>query len=408
MNFSPKYWFSNWFGGRALGDGSGRQQATPISSLVDGTSAVVIDSALQISAVWACVAVICNTIATLPLLVYATRANGLRDIDRNNFLWSVLHDTPNSRMTSSEFWGAMLMNLCLRGNCYARIDRDAKGEVVSLWPMAADQVELEIIDGVVVYIYKFDSHVLALAAENVLHIKGMGNGTMGLSTLDYMRATTSEVSNSTAAANRLFASNGKATGVLMVDSVLNHEQRAKIKENFADMASGSTSRLFVLEANMKYQQLSLTPEDMQLLSTRQFGIEEISRWFGVPPVMIGHSNVTTWGSGIEQIVEGFYKFTLRPIMVNIEQAIKKRVLSPAQRVKNTVEFNFEGLLRVNIKDRAEVYSKLLQNGVFTRNEARQLENMGPIDGGDKITVQSNLVELKNLAMPKQGPENVTA
>lgn len=188
----------------------------------------------------------------------------------------------------------------------------------------------------------------------------------------------------------------------MVDNVLNKEQREAIKANFAEMSTGNSSRLFVLEANMEYQQLSLSPEDMELLATRQFGVEEIARWFGVPPVMIGHSNVTTWGTGVEQIIEGFYKFTVRPLLVGIEQAVKKRVLTSAQRAGGTVEFNFEGLLRVNIKDRAEVYSSLLQNGVFTRNEARQLENMPPVAGGDKITVQSNLVELQNLPNPNKG------
>ena len=395
-------WFSGLFGGRALADASGKQRTEPTISLVEGTRPVAIDSALQISAVWACVSVIVNTISTLPLLVYRNQADGLRAVDRDSHLWALLHDSPNARMTSSEFWAAMLMNLCLRLNAYARLDRDERGEVIAMWPMAADQVEVEVIDGEIMYLYRVDNTLTVLAADSVLHIKGMGNGTLGLSRLEYMRATTSEVGNSAAAANRLFASNGKPTGVLMVDNVLNTEQREAVKRNFSDMATGNTSRLFVLEANMKYQQLSLAPEDMELLKTRQFGVEEIARWFGVPPVMIGHSNVTTWGSGVEQIIEGFYKFTIRPMLVSIEQALKKRVLTSAQRAARTVEFNFEGLLRVNIKDRAEVYSKLLQNGVFTRNEARQLENMPPIPGGDKITVQSNLVELQNLANPKQG------
>lgn len=401
MNISFS-WFSGLFGGRALADSSGKQRTEPALSLVDGTKAIAIDSALQISAVWASVAAICNTVATLPLLVYAERGNGLREVDRSTMLWTVLHDTPNKRMTSAEFWGAMMMNLVLRGNAYARIERDTKGEVISLWPMHADQVEVEIVKGEVVYLYKIDDNIAALAPDNVLHIKGMGNGTLGLSRLEYMRATTSEVANSAAAANKMFASNGKATGVLMVDNVLSPQQREAIKLNFADMQSGSTSRLFVLEANMKYQQLSLSPEDMQLLETRQFGVEEVCRWFGVPPVMIGHSNVTTWGSGVEQIIEGFYKFTLRPMLVSIEQAINKRVLTSGQRAQYRIEFNFEGLLRVNIKDRAEVYSKMLQNGVFSRNEARQLENMPPVQGGDRITVQSNLVELQNLANPSKG------
>lgn len=395
-------WFTGLFGARALADSSGKQMSGPAASLVDGSSPVAIDSALQISTVWACASVISNTIGTLPLLVYENLNSGMRVPARGSSLWTLLHSSPNQRMTSSEFWVAMLMNLSLRNNAYARIERRPNGEAWALIPMPADQVQVEVIGGSAVYFFRLDNDIMALAEENVLHIKGVGNGTIGLNRLDYMRATTGEVANSTAAANKLFASNGKPTGVLMVDNVLSPDQRTAIKANFADMATGNSSRLFVLEANMKYQQLSLSPEDLELLATRQFGVEEVCRWFGVPPVMVGHSNVTTWGSGIEQIVEGFYKFTVRPILVSIEQAIQKRVLTSGERARYTVEFNFEGLLRVNMKDRAEVYSKLLQNGVFTRNEARQLENMPPIPGGDKITVQSNLVELQNLANPTQG------
>lgn len=395
-------WFTGLFGARALADSSGKQMSGPAASLVDGSSPVAIDSALQISTVWACASVISNTIGTLPLLVYENLNSGMRVPARGSSLWTLLHSSPNQRMTSSEFWVAMLMNLSLRNNAYARIERRPNGEAWALIPMPADQVQVEVVGGSAVYFFRLDNDIMALAEENVLHIKGVGNGTIGLNRLDYMRATTGEVANSTAAANKLFASNGKPTGVLMVDNVLSPDQRTAIKANFADMATGNSSRLFVLEANMKYQQLSLSPEDLELLATRQFGVEEVCRWFGVPPVMVGHSNVTTWGSGIEQIVEGFYKFTVRPILVSIEQAIQKRVLTSGERARYTVEFNFEGLLRVNMKDRAEVYSKLLQNGVFTRNEARQLENMPPIPGGDKITVQSNLVELQNLANPTQG------
>lgn len=397
MNISN--WFTGLFGGRALAESSGKQSSVPATSLVEGTNVVTIDNALQISAVWACASVIANTIGTLPLLVYENSLGGMRALARESVLWQLLHVSPNSRMTSSEFWIALLVNLVLRNNAYARIDRGPNGEAFALWPMPADQVEVQIIKGEPVYLYRIDNDVMALAADNVLHIKGMGNGTLGLSRLDYMRATTNEMANATAAANKLFSSNGKPTGVLMVDNVLSPAQRDAIRANFAEMQVGNASRLFVLEANMKYQQLSLAPEDMQLLETRQFGVEEVCRWFGVPPVLVGHSNVTTWGSGVEQIIEGFYKFTCRPIMVGIEQALAKRVLTTAQRARYTVEFNFEGLLRVNLKDRAEVYSKLLQNGVFTRNEARQLENMPPIPGGDKITVQSNLVELQNLPKP---------
>lgn len=398
-------WFSGLFSGWALGDRRGVQEKRPSTALVSDTVALGPDSALQIGAVWACVERIAKTIATLPIFVYRN-AGGNRTLDRDSRLWAILHGSPNYRMTPVEFWTAMIMNLLLRGNAYARIERDSKGEAYALWPMAADQVELRILaDGSAVYLYRIENDVAALSADNVLHIKEMGNGTIGLARLDYMRATTTEATHAQAQASKLFGASGKPTGVLMVDNVLNAVQRAAIQQNFADMASGATGRLFVLEANMKYQQLSLSPEDQQLLETRQFGVEEICRWFGVPPVMVGHSNVTTWGSGIEQIMEGFFKLTIRPLLVNIEQAVTKRVMTPGQRASHTVEFAFEGLLRSSLKDRAEIYAKLTQNGLKTRNECRQLENDPPLPGGDELTAQTNLAPLKMLGAVAQGAGN---
>ena len=399
-------WFSGIFGrGNALTDKEGAQSSVPSSALVSDTVALGPDSALQIGSVWACVERIAKTVATLPLFVYRNM-NGQRDVDRGSTLWMVLHESPNGRMTPAEFWTAMLLNLLLRGNAYARIDRNANGEAYALWPMSADQVELRILDdGSAVYLYRIDNDLMALSADSVLHIKEMGNGTTGLARLDYMRSTTTEATNSQAAASKLFSAGGKPSGVLMVDNVLSPAQRDKIKANFAEMNSGNASRLFVLEANMKYQQLSLTPEDQQMLETRQFTVEEIGRWFGVPAVLINHSNVTAWGSGIEQIVEGFYKLTIRPLLVSIEQAIAKRVLTPRQRATLTVEFGFDALLRSNLKDRAEIYAKLVQNGIKTRNECRQLENDKPIPGGDDLTAQTNLAPLHLLGTVAQGAGN---
>lgn len=388
--------FFGWVRSWSLGEKDGRQDVAPSSQLIEGTPIIGPDGALQLSAVWGCVERIAKTISTLPLMVYQN-SNGMRTVARDVLLWQLLHESPNIRMTPVEFWTALLLNLLLRGNGYARIERNGSGEAVALWPMPADQVEMQVLqDGSTVYLYRIGQDILVLAAENVLHLKEMGNGTIGLARLDYMRATTSEAANAQNAANKLFANGGKPTGVLMVDRVLNKEQREAIQRNFSEMATGTSSRLYVLEAAMKYEQINLSPEDMQLLTTRQFTVEEICRWFGVPPVLVGHSNVTTWGSGIEQIVEGFYKFTIRPGLVNIEQAIRKRVMTPAQRARYTVEFNFEGLLRANIKDRMEVYAQAVQNGLKTRNECRQLENDPPIAGGDMLTAQVNLVPLDML------------
>jgi HK97 family phage portal protein len=140
----------------------------------------------------------------------------------------------------------------------------------------------------------------------------------------------------------------------------------------------------------------MSPEDQQLLESRNFTVEEICRWFDVPPVLIHHSNVTTWGSGIEQIVDGFYKLTIRPMLVSLEQAVRKRVMTPRQRATMGVEFALDALLRGSPTQRAELYAKNVQNGIMTRNECRQLENLPPAPGANDLTAQSNLLPLALL------------
>lgn len=390
--------FRGWFGrGGAMAEHSGEQNPVPSTALVSDTANIGVDGALQISSVWACIERRATTIASLPFFAYQKLANGQKELARMSRLYALLHESPNSRMTPFEFWRAMVMNHDLRGNAYARIDRDSRGEALALWPMPADQVQPHVLeDGTMVYLYRIDDDVAVLAEENVLHLKGLGNGTVGLAKLDFMRATTDEVAKAATTASKIFGNSGKPTGVLMVDNVLKPEQRARIQSNFAEMAAGSTSRLFVLEANMKYQQLSLSPEDQQLLETRKFGVEEICRWYDVPPVLVHHSNVTTWGSGIGQIVDGFYKLTIRPMLVSIEQAVRKRVMTPTQRSTMAVEFNFDALLRGSLKDRMEVYAQAVQNGIYTRAECRQFENMPPVDGSNQLTAQTNLAPLSAL------------
>ncbi len=330
--------------------------------------------------------------------MYERDADGQRRLARSTVLWSLLHDAPNALATASEFWGAMVLNLLLRGNAYARVQRNTRGDPVALWPMSSEQV-VPYIDpetGALFYEYQRNTERWLLPAEEVLHVRDTGNGIVGLSRIDFMRASVNEAARAQAQATRLFANGNKPTGVLMVPAKLSDEQRARLRQNFGEIASGLESRLFILEADMKYQPISLSPNDAQLLETRRFSVEEICRWFGVPPVLVGHSNVTTWGSGIEQILDGFYTLTVRPMLTLIEQAIARRVLTPALRSRYTVEFSFDALLRANIKDRMEVYSKAVQNGVMTRNEARQLENLPPVPGGELATAQINLAPLTML------------
>ncbi|WP_183024371.1 phage portal protein [Variovorax sp. UMC13] len=400
-----------WFrwGGGALAETQGLQNPVPLTPLVENQPSVAVDGALQISTVWACIDRRANIVAGLPLFVYEQGAKGHKTLARLNRLYALLHDSPNTRMTPFEFWRAMMMNHDLRGNAYARIDRDTPapgqslGEPIALWPMPADQVTATVMDdGSMVYVYRLGNDVAVLSEENVLHLKNLGNGTVGLAKLEFMRASVNESASAQGAATRWFGTGGKPTGVLMVDKILTPEQRTALRVNFSEMAVGNVARLHVLEADMKYQQLSLSPEQQQLLETRRYGVEELCRWFDVPPILVHHAQqgVSAWGSGIEQIVDGFYKLSVRPMLVNIEQAVKKRVMTPRQRASLSIEFSLDALLRGNAKDRAEIAAKKVQNGLATRNECRQLENEPPLQGGDVLTVQANLVPIEMLGKIK--------
>lgn len=389
-----------WFSGHALRDTTGKQLPLPGQALVPDTANVGPDGALQISTVWACIDRRAAVVSSLPFFVYDMQADGQKTLARNSRLYGLLHESPNTRMTPMEFWRAMMLSHDLRGAGYARIDRDERtGEAIALWPMHYDQTQPIVLpDGSMVYEYRIDQDVAILAAENVLVIKGLGNGTTGLDKLAFMRSTTDESAKAQASASKLFGSGGKPTGVLMIDHVLKPEQRRALLERFSEMASGNTSRLFLLEANMQHKQLSLSPEDQQLLETRRFSVEEICRWFDVPPVLVHHSNVTTWGSGVEQIVTGWFKMSIGPMLVNIQQAVRKRVMTPGQRARQAAELAFEALLRADTAARSAFYASALQNGYMTRNEVRQLENLPPATGpgASLLTAQSNLLPIDKL------------
>lgn len=217
---------SGWFGrSGSIGEAVGPQNPVPGTSLVPDITGIGVDGALQISTVWACVDRRASTIASLPFFAYQ-QVNGQKQLARTNRLYQLLHESPNSRMTPYEFWRALVMNHDLRGCGYARIDRDASGEALAMWPMPTEQVEARVLgDGSMVYLYRLGADVAVLAAENVLVIKNLGNGTTGLDKLSFMRLTTDEASKSQAAASKIFGAGGKPTGVLMIDKVLNPEQR---------------------------------------------------------------------------------------------------------------------------------------------------------------------------------------
>lgn len=406
-----------WFGAiGSTGQQAGIQYGEPFTRVNSGSAPTPdygIDGSLQVSAVWAAIELLTDNIASLPLFVYKRNQNnptGHKELARGTPLWLLLHDSPNRRHTPMEFWQFMTMNYLFRGNAYARIIRADNGEPIEMWPLASDQVEVEVLpDRSVVYKYIYEGKVAIYSEESIFHWRDKGNGIVGMSRLDYMRQTVALSVSTQNHATRTFSKDGKRPGVFMLDKVLTKQQREHIRANHSGLVEGSDGDLMVLEAGAKFEPLSLSPVDLQLDLTRRFTVEEIARWFGISSVMINDTaKTTTWGTGVDQIIQGFYKFRLRPMLVSLEQAVERRVLSSNQRARYEVEFSLDALLRGSLKERLETGSQAVQNGLMTRNEWRQLENLPPVAGADILTAQSNLLPVDKLGkMPTNGAQNAS-
>ena len=363
-------------------------------------------SAMQVATVWACIRLIAETIATLPMIVYERDASGGRKVARDHYLYRLLHDQPNANMTAVEFWESIVAQLCLLGNAYV-LKTYIGTRLVSLDPLKPNLMQVKTdLNGDLFYVYTTSSGLKTYTEAEIWHIKGFGvDGLIGLSPISYARHSLGASMATDKASGKLFANGMRAGGALTMTGVLSPAQRTEIRENLAETLAGTanTGKLMVLEGGSTYQSLSMNPDDVQMLETRAFHVEEICRWFRVPPFMIGHSEKSTsWGTGLEQQMIGFLTFALRPYLTRLEQGIKKSLMPPPDRLKFFGEFSIEGLMRADSQGRAALYSSAGQNGWMTRNEIRELENRPPIDGGDDLTVQSNLMPVNLLG--KTTPE----
>lgn len=355
-------------------------------------------SVLGLSAVWACTNLLAGTQASLPLMVYRTGKDGARDVARDHSIYRVLHDSPNNLQTAVDFWEFMCGSIELWGNAYARIVRSGD-RVVSLLPIQPDLPSVDKLpNGMLRYRWTEDGKSFDLTSDSVLHIRGFGGNPLGgMSALSFGARCFGLSLAVDRAAGATFRNGLRPSVAIKFDKFLTKEQRAELTEGLARNYTGAmnSGRPFITEGGGGIETLSINPEDAQMLESRGFSIEEICRFFGVPPFMIGHTEKTTsWGTGLEQQTLGFQKFTLRRRMKRIEQACEKQLLTAEDRAAGIViEFNLEGLLRGDSQARSTFYQSALTNGWMTINEVRALENMPPIEGGDVARMQMQNVPI---------------
>jgi HK97 family phage portal protein len=368
---------------------------------VGGDNTPRIDRALQLSTIWSCVRLISGTISTQPLFLYertVTDGRDTRRIAREHPLYYLLHDSPNADMTAVEFWECVTVGLLTWGNSY--VLKTSRGQkIVSLNPLnPALMTVRRTLDGDVTYIYADPRGQKEYTEREIWHIKGFGSdGLIGYSPIGMGWRSVLSASNVESASSKTFGASMRPSGVVSISEILTKEQRPQMQAAIIDGIFGNADvgKLHLLEGGATYQQLSINPVDAQMVEQLSRSVEDLCRWYQVPPSMIGHGTaVSNWGTGREQINLGFKQYVLDPYLTRIEQSIAKHLLTPAERIRYYAEFNMDSLLRPDSSGRASFYDKMIKGGVYTPNFCRGLENEPPLPGGDRLYMQSNMIPLE--------------
>lgn len=388
---------SNWFAGAAHrqkglqnGDSSGRANVS---------KSVTVDTAMMLSAWYRGVRLITETIAATPIIVYdVDPSTGIKKINRDHRLSMLLGGKVNRWQTRQEYMETIVYQNVMLGNDYSLIHRNRQGEIVMLEPLMSPQMEVKLLDdGAIEYRYNDGTSTKPYTEDQIWHNKLMGNGIIGLSPLSYARQALGIASAAEDAVASVYANGGKPSGILSSDKVLTKDQRAKIKENYDEMTSGGNQRMFVLEAGFKWEKISLSPSDIEMLASRRFQIEDLARFLGVPSVLINDTQSSTaWGTGIGEIIQGFYKFGLKPYYDRYKASIQNRLLKPAERGRIEIGFDIDALLMPSFADRVKTGKEAVTGALLKPNEWRAREGIEGYEGGDEAYMQQQMVPVRLL------------
>lgn len=372
------------------------------------------ETALKISTFWACVTLLSETIASLPLVIYRYVGEHDRERARNNPLYSILHDRPNEWQTAAEFREMMTGHVLVRGNAYAQIVPGPRGPVDQLVPIHPDRIPKDNVEKLPngrlrYWVRQDDGSRKAFNQEDIFHLRGPSRD--GITGLDVITYATDSLGLTIAAeryGGRFFRNDAMPGGILHTDKTLKEDGAKRLKASWEAAHTGANQhRVAVLEDGLQWQQIGIAPEQAQMLGTREFQAEDVTRWFRIPPHMVGlTSKATSWGSGIEQMSIGFVTYTLLPWLTRWTQTISRDLIIAPD--SYFADFIVTGLLRGDVATRYSAYAIGRQWGFLSANDIRRLENMNSIPGGDDYLRPMNMMSDGEEPPAGGGPEGPDA
>ena len=367
-------------------------------------------SAMQMTAVYSCVRILSEAIASLPVHVYKYNNSGGKEKALDHPLYFLLHDEPNPEMTSFAFRETLMTHLLLWGNAYAQIIRNGKGDVIGLYPLMPDRMTVDRDEkGHLYYQYQMSQddaqtmkgQTVILQPKDVLHIPGLGfDGLVGYSPIAMAKNAIGLAIAAEEYGSKFYANGAAPSGVLEHPGTLKDPAKVRDSWNSAFGGSSNSHKVAVLEEGLKYTPISISPNEAQFLETRKFQINEIARIFRVPPHMVGDLEKSSF-SNIEQQSLEFVKYTLDPWVSRWEQNMMRSLFSADEKATYFIKFNVDGLLRGDYQSRMNGYAIGRQNGWMSANDIRELENLDRIPtelGGDLYLVNGNLCKLQDAGI----------
>lgn len=366
---------------------------------------------MLLSTVYRCVDLISDSIAVLPLKTYRIDGDGFKEEAKEHPAYYVLDMEPNEDMTRFVFFKTLMTSVLLTGNGYAYIERDGL-KVEQLVYIPSGEVQIVWItdrQGVLRKRYKVTGFAELVEPRDMIHVLNFSyDGINGISTLEHARQTLSIATSAEESAKGFYDSGGQLSGVLTVEGArLSKEQKDQIYKTWrerTDPVMGTPNGIAVLEGNMKYQPISISPSDSQLLESRQFNVVDICRFFSVSPVKAFDLSKSSY-STVEATQLQYLTDTALAVITKIEQEINRKIFLPSERGKVVAEFDTSAILRTDKSAQATYWKELFNIGAATPNEVRRESNLGRMENGDKAFVQVNVQTLDNAA--KQKPNELS-